>query len=139
MPNTRRILIVDDDPELREALTVLDGHDDPQSRHKFVAAGFGNQDCGRGRILFDLLPQAVNMRLQRMRRDAGIIAPDFLQHSLARNGFLPGTEKIAQDRGLLLGQPDLVAVGMSKILELGRNVWGPIVNTASSLASCWRS
>jgi hypothetical protein len=50
--------------------SVLDGHDDPQSRHKFVAAGFGNQDCRRGRILFDLLPQAVNMRLKRMRGDA---------------------------------------------------------------------
>jgi hypothetical protein len=50
--------------------SVLDGHDDPQSRHKFVAAGGGDQDCGRGSILFDLLPQAVNMRLQRVRGDA---------------------------------------------------------------------
>jgi hypothetical protein len=50
--------------------SVLDGHDHPQSRHKFVATGFGDQDSRRGCIHFDLLPQAVNMRLQRMRRDA---------------------------------------------------------------------
>ena len=36
-----------------------------------------------------------------------------------RNGFLPGTKKIAQDRGLLLGQPDLVALGIEQDLGTG--------------------
>src|SRR5258708_35806204 len=33
----------------------------------------------------------------------------------------------------------LLPLGLSRIFELGRNVYGPMVKPASSLASCWRS
>ena len=41
---------------LKERDVILDGHDNPRSRHQFVAAGFGDQDGRRGRIFLDLLP-----------------------------------------------------------------------------------
>src|SRR5580658_5278174 len=49
------------------------------SWHQLIAAGFGHQDGGHGGVLLDLLPQAIDMRLQRVSGDAGIVAPDFLQ------------------------------------------------------------
>src|SRR5438105_15068217 len=52
------------------------------SRHQLIAAGFGHQDCRGGGILFDLLPQAVNVGFQRMRGDAGIVTPHLLQQGL---------------------------------------------------------
>ena len=39
----------------KERDVILDRHDDPRSRHQFIAAGFGDQDGRRGCILFDLL------------------------------------------------------------------------------------
>src|ERR1700691_1151419 len=63
---------------------------DPRSRYQFIAAGFGDQDSGRGGILFDLLPQTINVGFQRVRGDARIIAPDFLQQRFARNRALAG-------------------------------------------------
>ena len=91
-------------------------------RHEFVAAGFGNQNSGRGGVLLDLLPQPVDVRLQRVRGHPRIVTPDLLQQRFARHRPLPGAIEIAQDRGLLLGQPDLVALGLSRSFELGRNV-----------------
>src|SRR5579871_469586 len=71
----------------------------PASRHELVAAGFGHQDRGRGRILFHLLPQTVDVRLQRVGGHTRIVAPHFLQQRLARHRLLSGTIEIAQDRG----------------------------------------
>ena len=56
------------------------------------------------------------MRLQRVGRDAGIVAPHLLQQRLARHRLLPGAVEIAQDRGFLLGQPDLAALGAQQQL-----------------------
>src|SRR5215471_6667988 len=87
-----------------------------KSRHQLVAAGFGHQDGGAGGIPFDLLPQSVDVRLERVGGDAGIVAPDFLQQHLARDRPLAGAIEVAQDCGLLLGQADLVALGMEQEL-----------------------
>jgi len=57
-----------------------------------------------------------------MGGDAGIVTPDLLQQHLARNRALAGAIEITQDRGFLLGQPYLVAFGLIKSFELGRNV-----------------
>ncbi len=43
---------------------------------KLVATRFSHQYFGTGRVAFDFLAQAVNMGFQRMRRHAGIVAPD---------------------------------------------------------------
>jgi hypothetical protein len=74
-----------------------------------------------------------------VRRHSRIVAPDLLQPHLPRHRPLAGAVEIAQDQGLLLGEADLVALGIEKELELGRKVYGPMVKIASSLASCWRT
>src|SRR5215216_1452408 len=79
------------------------------SRHQLVAAGVGDKDRRVGRIALDLLPQAVNVRLERMCGHAGIVAPDFLQQDLARDRALAGAVQITQDCRLFLGEPDLAA------------------------------
>src|SRR5262249_56242133 len=48
-------------------------------RHQFVTARFGDQDGRAGGVLLDLLPQPIDVRLQRVSGDAGIIAPHLLQ------------------------------------------------------------
>src|SRR5580658_2892042 len=96
----------------------------PRSRHQFVATGFGNQDRGRGRILLDLLPQSIDVRLQRVRSHARIITPDLLQQRLARYRPLAGAIKIAKDRGLLLRQTDFIALGVEQDLRTRpKRVW----------------
>src|SRR4051794_26178789 len=80
------------------------------SWHQLVAAAFGDQDRGRTGILLDLLAQPVDMGFQGMRGDAGVIAPHFLQQHLARDRPLPGAIEVAQDRGFLFGEADLVAL-----------------------------
>src|SRR5215468_12257579 len=87
------------------------------SRHQLVAAGLGHQDGRIGGIALDLLPQPVDMRLERVGGDAGIVAPHFLQKDLARDRALPGAIEVAQDRGLLLGQTHLVALGIDEQLR----------------------
>ena len=79
-------------------------------RHELVAAAFGDEELRFGRIVLDLLPQAINMRLERVRRHVGVVAPDVLEQRLARHRLLFGAMQIAQDRGLLLGQPKLDAM-----------------------------
>src|SRR3954454_6780848 len=86
------------------------------SRHQLIAAGLGDQDSRRGGILLDLLAQPVDVRLQRVGGDARIVAPDFLQQGLARNRPLARTVEVAEDRGLLLGQPHFVTLGVEKEL-----------------------
>ncbi len=48
---------------------------------------------------FDLLAQAVDMGLQRMRGDPGVIAPDLTQQRLAPDRALFGAVEIFEDRG----------------------------------------
>src|SRR4029450_6119411 len=57
-------------------------------RHQFVTARFGDQDRRAGAFLLDLLPQPIDVRLQRVGGDAGIIAPHLLQERLARDRTL---------------------------------------------------
>src|SRR5437016_2665892 len=89
----------------------------PNSRHELVAAGLGDQDGGAGGITLDFLPQPVNVRLERMGGDAGIVTPHFLQQHLARDRPLPGAIEIAQDRGFLLGEANLVALRVNQQLR----------------------
>jgi hypothetical protein len=60
-----------------------------------------------------------------MRRDPRVVAPHFLQQDLARHRALPGAVEIAQNRGLLLGQPDLVAFGIDEKLRARAERVGP--------------
>lgn len=48
-------------------------------RGQTIAPRLGHKKRNIRRIGFDLLTQAIDMCLQRMRRDAGIIAPDLVQ------------------------------------------------------------
>ena len=86
-------------------------------RHQLVAAGIGDQDRRIGGVPLDLLPQPVDVGLERMRGDAGVVAPDLLEQRLARHRPLAGAIEVAQDRGLLLGQPDLAALGIDQELR----------------------
>ena len=77
----------------------------------------GDQDGGGGGVLLDLLTQPVDMGFERMGGDAGIVAPDFLQQRLARDRPLAGPIEKSQDRGLLLGETDLVSFGVEQELR----------------------
>ncbi len=57
------------------------------------------------------------MRLERVRGDAGIVTPDLLQQGLARDRTLPGAIEITQDRRLLLGEANLVALRIEQDLR----------------------
>src|SRR5215510_14122670 len=82
--------------------------------HQRVTARFGDQDGGAGGVFLDLLPQPVDVRLERVSGEPGIVAPDFLQQGLARDRTLTGTIKISQDGGLLIREPHLVALGIEQ-------------------------
>src|SRR5215468_4688922 len=97
----------------------------PGSWHQFVASGLGHQDTRAGGVALDLLPQAIDVRLEGVRGDAGIVTPHFLQQHLARHRPLSGAIEIAQDRGLLLGEADLVALGIEQDLRAGPEGIGP--------------
>ena len=71
-----------------------------------VATAFRDQQAGIARIRLDLLAQAVDMRLQRVRGDVGVVAPDLVQQHLARDRPGAGAVEEFQDRRLLLGQAD---------------------------------
>src|SRR5690606_20507155 len=60
----------------------------PRSRNEFVAALLGHENAGVGRILLDLLPKAVDVRLERVRCDVGVVAPDLGEQHLARHHLL---------------------------------------------------
>src|SRR5262249_30780396 len=85
--------------------------------HQRVTARFGNEDGRAGSVPLDLLPQPIDVRLERVGGDAGVIAPDLLQQGLARNRTLAGAIEISQDRGLLLREPHLVALGIEQNLR----------------------
>src|SRR5262249_20165419 len=87
------------------------------SRDELIAACFRHQNRGVGGVLLHLLAQPVDVSLERVRRDAGIIAPDLLQQDLARDRAFPRAIEVAQDRGLLLGQAHLVALGIDEELR----------------------
>src|SRR5437773_11209128 len=94
------------------------------SRHQLVAARFRHQDRGIGGVLLHLLAQPVDMGLERMGGDAGIVAPHFLQQDLARDRTSPGAIEIAQVRGLFFGQTNFVAFGIDQELGAGlERVW----------------
>ena len=67
------------------------------------------------------------------------VAPDFPQQRLPRYRLLAGAVEVAQDRGLLLGQADLVTNGIEQQLRAWPKPIRAIAKTASSLVSCWRS
>src|SRR3546814_6877494 len=73
-----------------------------------IAARLSDQDRGRRRIFLDLLAQAVDVGLQRVRGDAGIVAPDLAAQLLAADHGIAAAVEILEDRSLLLGQPHLL-------------------------------
>src|SRR3954467_283757 len=58
------------------------------SRHQLISACFGDQDGWGGRVLFDLLTKSIDVCLQGVGGDAGVVAPHFLQQRLARDRTL---------------------------------------------------
>ena len=78
--------------------------------HQLVAACLGDQNSGSGGVLLELLPQPVDVRLERVRGDTGVVTPDLLQQRLARYRALTGAVEIAQDRRFLFREPDFVAL-----------------------------
>src|SRR4029078_1488566 len=66
------------------------------------------------RVLLDLLAQAIDVRLKRVRGDAGVVAPDFMQEHVAGDHALASAIEIFEDRGLLLGEPDLAAAAVDQ-------------------------
>src|SRR5256886_5449744 len=65
--------------------------------HQLVTARFGDQDARVGGAFLDLLPQPVDVRLEGVSGDLGIVAPDFLQQGLTRYRTLASTIEISQD------------------------------------------
>ena len=90
-----------------------------RARHELIAAALGDKKLRLGRIVLDLLPQTINMRLQRVRGHVGVIAPDVLEQRLARDRLLFGAMEVAQDRGFFLGQPQFDALLVDKVLRSG--------------------
>src|SRR6516225_6542206 len=81
----------------------------PNSGNELIAAGLSYQELGMRGVLLDLLPQAVDVRLQRVRGDARVIAPYLLQQHVARHDLLASAIEILEDGGLLLREPDFGA------------------------------
>src|SRR5216684_6959714 len=77
-----------------------------------ITASVGDQDRRVGRILLDLLAQAIDVRLERVRGDAGVVAPHLVQQHVARNRPVAGAEQVFQDRGFLVGHPDLLLAAL---------------------------
>src|SRR5215471_10411235 len=77
-----------------------------------IAASIGDQDRRVGRILLDLLAQAIDVRLERVGGDAGVVAPDLVQQHVTRHRPVAGAEQIHQDGGFLVGQPDLLLAAL---------------------------
>ncbi len=71
------------------------------------------------RVRLDLLAQAVDVRLQRVRGDGAVVAPDLVQQHLARHRPAAGPVEEFQDRAFLVGQADL-AVARRLHQQLGR-------------------
>src|SRR5450631_4417264 len=80
------------------------------SRDQLIATRHGHEKLRLGWISFDLLAQPVNMRLERVRRDICIVAPDFAQQHFPRGDRLSGAIEEPQDRRFLFGQAELIAL-----------------------------
>src|SRR5260370_13714629 len=80
------------------------------SGKQLVAARFRHQDRGIGSVPLHLLAQPVDVGLERMGGDAGIIAPHLLQQDLARDRTSPRAIEIAQDHALLFGPTHFLAL-----------------------------
>ena len=87
-----------------------------------------------GGIFLDLLSQTVDVGLERVGGDSGIVAPDLSQR-VSPNRLLSRTIEIAQDLAFLLGQADSVPSLRCTSLSVALKVKGPIVRTACSLFS----
>src|SRR5262249_36286198 len=72
-----------------------------------------------GGVILELLPQPINVRLERVRGDTGIVTPDLLQQRLTRYRTLIGPVEIAQDRRFLFREPDFVALLIEQDLRTG--------------------
>ena len=75
---------------------------DVGSGDELVATRLGDEDLGLARIALDLLPQAVDVGLERVRRDARVVAPDLSQEKFAGNRPLAGAVAIVDDCYLIL-------------------------------------
>ena len=63
-------------------------------RLEAIAAAIGDQDRRIGRVLLDLLAQAVDVGFERMGGDAGVVAPDLVQQDIARHRPVAGAEQV---------------------------------------------
>src|SRR6266481_5744476 len=84
---------------------------------EFVPTTFGDQDGWIRDVGFDFLSQSVNVCLEGVGADEGIVAPNLLQQDLSRHRALTGAIKEAQDRGFLLGEAVLVTFGVDELLR----------------------
>src|SRR5579872_2041935 len=87
-----------------------------RSGKQLVPTRVGDEQARVRGIGFDLLTQAIDMRLERMRRYVGIVAPDLFQQGLARDDLTIGASQEPQDRRLFLGQAQPVALGADQVL-----------------------
>src|SRR6478609_6864856 len=89
-----------------------------RSGYELVAAGLRHQDLRMRGIALDLLAQPVDMSLERMGGDAGIVAPDIVQQGVAADNLLACPIQELDDRGFLFGEPDFLRIVADQ--ELGR-------------------
>src|SRR5882724_11550619 len=71
-------------------------------RDEPIAAWLGHQDFRFGGLALDLLAQAVDVRLEGVGGDAGIVAPDLAKQRVAADHLGAGAVEILEDRRLLL-------------------------------------
>src|SRR3546814_3072466 len=83
------------DPSMRPPAGLCESSQ-PPSWHKSVAAGLRHQDIRVGGIPLDLLAKPVDMGLERVRRHAGIVAPDLAQQYVEPHALLPDAVDILQ-------------------------------------------
>src|SRR5690606_41747866 len=87
-----------------------------QSGNELVAARFRHQYLRVRRIGLDLLPETIDMRLQRVGRDTRVIAPDLVQQNIPAHHLLTRPVKVLEDGRFLLRKADLAAVLADKQL-----------------------
>ena len=80
-----------------------------------ASAPLGDEQAGLALAGLNLLAEAVDVGLERVGGDAGVVAPDLGEQLLAADRLGTGAQQILQDRGFLVRQAD----ALSALVEQG--------------------
>ena len=77
---------------------------------ELIAAAHRHEDLGLGRVLLDFLPQAINVGLDCMGGDAGVIAPHLVQDYIPGTTRSPAQQRYLRSETAIAGRAKLTIV-----------------------------